>query len=192
MVNELPDIGKFIEMFIKMLPGVIILTVGGVVTSALPGKIKMVGLIPIGYGAYLIASAFIPEEVGPGDGEIIEANVNRSIYNPQELNTFVRIRNVLETKGRFRIHAVHRNVDTGYGFPAGDDVIIVVDGGVETGWSLLKYIIPVDADPGLYDTEITLIDDPTVGEAGTILDTLRLEGTFSVGEGAEVPKIEVL
>lgn len=49
-----------VDILFKILPGMIIIAVGGVITSALPGKAKIAGIVPIGIGAWLCLQPFMP------------------------------------------------------------------------------------------------------------------------------------
>lgn len=63
-----------LTMLMEMIPGMIVTIVGGVVTSALPGKLKIVGIAPIGIGLYLLLQPFIappgPPVPPPPPGEL--------------------------------------------------------------------------------------------------------------------------
>jgi len=46
-----------IGTLVKLMPGMMVTVVGGVVTSALPGATKLAGLIPLGFGMYMMLQA---------------------------------------------------------------------------------------------------------------------------------------
>jgi len=49
-----------IGTLIKLIPGLIVTTVGGVLTSVLPGKAKIAGVVPIGMGLLMMVTAILP------------------------------------------------------------------------------------------------------------------------------------
>jgi hypothetical protein len=63
------DIFKF-EDIAKIIPGMIVTMAGAVVTSVLPGKTKVAGLVPLGIGAYMMLQPFVPGGGGGGGGEV--------------------------------------------------------------------------------------------------------------------------
>lgn len=63
--------GLTIENLIKAIPGFVVTVVGGVITGVLPGKTKIVGIVPIGIGTFMILEAFgfLGPSNGDGNGE---------------------------------------------------------------------------------------------------------------------------
>jgi len=51
-----------IQLLMEMIPGMIVTVVGGVVTSVLPGKIRLVGLVPIGIGMWMLLQPLMPSD----------------------------------------------------------------------------------------------------------------------------------
>lgn len=66
-----------IELVTKLIPGMMITVVGGVVTGALPGAAKIAGLIPVGLGMYMMLQAMgmIPTE--PPEPDTCLQNTNQ-------------------------------------------------------------------------------------------------------------------
>ena len=51
-----------IDTIIKIIPGAVVTTVGGVLTAVLPGKIKIVGIAPIGIGLWMMVQPLLAME----------------------------------------------------------------------------------------------------------------------------------
>jgi hypothetical protein len=45
---------------LKLIPGIVVTAVGGIVMSVLPGKAKIAGVVPLGIGLWLLISPFLP------------------------------------------------------------------------------------------------------------------------------------
>jgi len=54
-----------VETILKLIPGMVVTAVGGVVMSVLPGKAKIAGVVPIGIGLYLLLQPFLPPPPEP-------------------------------------------------------------------------------------------------------------------------------
>jgi len=50
---------------IKLIPGMAVTIVGGIVMSVLPGKAKIAGVVPLGIGLWMMLQPFIPPSPGP-------------------------------------------------------------------------------------------------------------------------------
>ena len=58
--TALPDVQGMIEQLMRLIPGMMVTVAGGVVTSMLPGKIKIAGLPIVGYGMFMVMNALQP------------------------------------------------------------------------------------------------------------------------------------
>lgn len=79
--TALPDVQGMIEQLMRLIPGMMVTVAGGVVTSMLPGKIKIAGLPIVGYGMFMVMDAlrhtgklvvFQPEPTYPTQASIGE------------------------------------------------------------------------------------------------------------------------
>ncbi len=53
------------ELLMELFPGMVVTVAGGAVMGVLPGKLKVVGLVPLGVGLYLLLRPFMPEPEPP-------------------------------------------------------------------------------------------------------------------------------
>jgi hypothetical protein len=165
------------EAVIRALPGIAIMGAGGIVTNFLPEKTKIIGLVPVGIGAWMIYDAIKPMIAGSPPGEqppsgledfyITDAYTDYPNLPPYTITAGDKIRPTAKIGSRLTydrkvwVYMAMVGTDVDYIWTLLEDEEYVIHAGRENGIGFYEPIAsPINMKQGNYVMVITLYDLP--------------------------------